>query len=176
MKTLFSTQSRNYLNVFLTVVVLVYLIGVPAQTQVALAAGTNCVTSTNGGYTVTPCINAPADGATVTGAVTVSATAPPNGANPGIAKLIFYLNGEYLLTDYQSLYTFTLPTNKWVDGNYVLAVAALMKDGYTSQLSSITLTFNNGITTLPETPNTFTPTSGTTPPSGQPFVVATAGD
>jgi chitodextrinase len=151
----------------------------PAPFQApAFAAGTNCVTSTSPGgtYTVTPCITSPADGATLVGAQTVSATFTTTGANPGVAKLIFYLNGQYLITDYSSPYSFTLPTNKWVDGSYVLAVSTLMKDGFTSQLSSITVTFQNGVTTPPTNTNTFTPTSGTTPPVGQPFMLAAAGD
>ncbi|HXD11620.1 MAG TPA: metallophosphoesterase, partial [Anaerolineales bacterium] len=144
----------------------------------ALAAGTNCVTSgpPSNAYAVTPCITGPADLATVSGLQTVSATYTTSGANPGVAKLYFYLNGEYLITDYSNPYTFSLTTNNWVDGSYVLAVAALMKDGFTSQLSSITLTFNNGVTTPPVNTNTFTPTSGTTPAAGQPFVLAAAGD
>ncbi|HLO31462.1 MAG TPA: Ig-like domain-containing protein, partial [Anaerolineales bacterium] len=178
MRALFSTQNRNYGQVFLALVVLINLIAAPIQTQAVLATGTNCVTSSmNGGaYTVKLCIDAPADGATITGAQTVSVTPTPGGAYPGIAKLLFNLNGGYLITDYQSPYSFTLPTTKWVDGSYVLSVSALMKDGLNSQPSSITLIFNNGITTPPGETNTFAPTSGTTPSSGQPFVIATAGD
>lgn len=178
MKTLFKIQVRNYLKVILAVVVLANLVAMPVQAQIVLAAGTNCVTSTSAGgtYTVTPCFTAPADGATLTGAQTVTATYTTTGANPGVAKLIYSLNGQYLITDYKTPYSFTLPTTKWVDGSYVLGVSALMKDGFTSQLSSITVTFNNGITTPPVNNNTYTPTSGTTPPSGQPFVLAAAGD
>jgi len=174
----FNAQKLSAFRVFVTIMVLSNLMVTPLQVPVAYADGTNCIASTSPGgtYTVTPCITAPADGATLTGAQTVSATYTTTGANPGVAKLIFYLNGEYVITDYNSPYTFTLPTNKWVDGSYVLAVSALMKDGFTSQLSSITLTFNNGVTTPPVNTNTFTPTSGTTPSAGQPFVLAAAGD
>ena len=147
----FNAQKLSAFRVFVAIMVLSNLMVTPLQVPVAYADGTNCIASTSPGgtYTVTPCITAPADGATLTGAQTVSATYTTTGANPGVAKLIFYLNGEYVITDYNSPYTFTLPTNKWVDGSYVLAVSALMKDGFTSQLSSITLTFNNGVTTPP---------------------------
>jgi chitodextrinase len=170
------TAGRWSLFLLLSLVFGGWLLG--GQSAPVRAAGTNCITSgpAGGAYTITPCITAPADGSTVSGLVTVSANYTTTGANPGVAKLIFYLNGSYLLTDFQSPYSYVLPTTKWVDGTYVLAVSALMKDGFVSQLSSITITFNNGITTPPVNTNTFTPASGTTPVPGQPFVVAAAGD
>ena len=178
----FNAQKLGLFRVLIALMVLTNLVATPLQTPV-LAAGNNCVvnTSTSGFYTVKVCIESPADGATLSGAQAVSASVSTTGANPGVAKLIFSLNGEYLITDYQkdsqNLYSFTLPSTKWVDGSYTLSVVALMKDSYTSQSpSSIDVTFNNGITTPPTNTNTFTPTSGTTPPSGQPFVIAAAGD
>jgi len=159
------------LSMLLTIVV-------PQFPTPVLAAGTNCVTSNSpsGTYTVTPCISIPADGVTISGDQTVTGIYSTTGANPGVAKLIFYLGGQYLLTDYGTPYTFTLPSAKFVDGSYSLGVAALMKDGFTSQLASITITLNNGITTPPVNNNTFTPTTGTIPPAGQPFTLVTAGD
>lgn len=156
---------------------LISQIGIPVRSPV-LAAGENCVTSSpqNGAYTVMPCITVPASGATVSGLQTVSAVVTLTGTNPGIAKLIFYLDGEYLLTDFQSPYTFTLPTNKWVDGGTSITVEVSMRDGFTSQRSSIALVFNNGVTQPPVNNNNFTPTSGSTPASGQPFVLAATGD
>ncbi len=65
--------------------------------------------------------------------LTVTATATVTGTNPGIQRMVFYLTGGvYLLTDYQSPYTFTLATTKWVDGLYALSVSALMRDGFTN--------------------------------------------
>ena len=133
MNTLFKRQGRNYRNVFLALAVLINLIGAPMLAQPALATGTNCVTSSPSGdntYTITLCIDAPADGATITGVQTISATPTPAGATPGVAKLIFSMGtstqpAEYLLTDYQTPYTFTLPSNKFVDGTYALEVVAL---------------------------------------------------
>src|SRR5215213_2307639 len=180
----FNVQKLGFFRVLLALMVLMNLVAAPLQNPV-LAAGTNCVTSSPNPqvvYTITPCITAPLDGATITGAVTVSANnGSPTGANPGIAKYIFYLTQinqptEYLLTDYQTPYTFTLPSNKFVDGTYLLEVVALMKDGKSSDPSSITITLNNGVTTPPAPNNTFAPTTGTTPPAGQPFTLVAAGD
>ncbi len=52
-----------------------------------------------------------------------------------------------------------------------------MRDGYTTaNQASISLIFSNGNALPPINPNTFTPTSGTTPPNGSPFIVSAAGD
>jgi hypothetical protein len=170
-------SKRTFSKLFLALIVL-FNLGIPAQVQPALAAGVNCVASSpnSGAYVVTPCITVPVDSATVSGLQTVSAVVTVTGTNPGIAKLIFYLDGEYLLTDFQTPYTFTLPTADWVDGSKSLDVEVLMKDGFTSQRSSISLFFNNGIAQPPVNTNTFTPTNGSTPAPGQPFVLAAAGD
>jgi fibronectin type 3 domain-containing protein len=177
----FNAQKLVSFRVLVALMVLTNLVAAPFQTPV-LAAGTNCIITNTGTYTITPCITAPLDGATVSGAVTVSAdNGSPTGANPGIAKYIFYLTQinqptAYLLTKYQSPYTFILPSNKFVDGTYSLQVVALMKDGTTSDPSSITITLNNGVTTPPVPNNTFAPTTGTTPPAGQPFTLVATGD
>jgi len=56
-------------------------------------------------------------------------------------------------------------------------VVAVMRDGYTTaNPASIALTFSNGITQPPVNQQTFTPSTGVTPPSGSPFIVAAAGD
>src|ERR1044071_1535851 len=144
----------------------------------ASAAGNSCHISTHPAatYTVTVCITVPTDGATVSGVRNVTATVSTSVGAPGVAKLIFYLDGEYLLTDFQTPFSFDLPTTKWVDGNRSLEVEALMKDDFTSQRASISLTFNNGISQPPVNNNNFTPKSGTTPPAGQSYTLAAAGD
>src|ERR1041384_8220116 len=131
----------------------------------ALAAGNACHTSNHpsGVYSVTVCITGPADGSTISGARNVTATVSTVGTNSGVAKLIFYLGGEYLLTDFQTPFSFDLPTTKWVDATRLLEVEVLMKDSFTSQRASISVTFVNGIVQPPGNNNTFTPTSGTTP-------------
>jgi hypothetical protein len=93
-----------------------------------------------------------------------------------VAKLIFRLNGAYLLTDFQAPYTFTLPSDKFVDGTVPLAVEALMKDGFISQPAQISITLNNGITEPPTNTNSFTPTSGIPQAVGENYVLVAAGD
>ncbi|HEY9529536.1 MAG TPA: metallophosphoesterase [Anaerolineales bacterium] len=169
---------RRLARLFAQVLLITLLVGmmqIPAS-----AAGNECRTSSppSAAYTVTICITVPADGAIVSGVRTVTATVSvtPAGTNPGIARLVFYLGGEYLLTDFQTPFSFSLPTTKWVDGTRLLELEALMKDGFTSQRASISLTFVNGIIQPPVNNNTFTPKPGTTPPSGQSFTLAVSGD
>jgi hypothetical protein len=90
--------------------------------------------------------------------------------------MVFNLNNTYLLTDYQSLYTFTLPTSHFVDGNYAISASALMRDTFTSNPAIDNVSFNNGITTPPANHNKFTPALGTAPGNGNPMVVVAVGD
>jgi hypothetical protein len=162
-----------------SILVLILSLGWLAQPQVVVQAATGCASSTptSGAYTATLCITAPADGSTLSGNVTVTATVSVTGANPGVQRFIFYLDNVYLLTDYQSPYTFILPTTNWVDGSHTLSLEALMRDGYTTaNRASVNLTFNNGISSPPVNNNTFTPSHGTTPAQGSPLIVAAAGD
>jgi hypothetical protein len=143
------------------------------------AATVGCASSSpsTGKYTVNICITGPANNANLTGNASVSATFTiTKGTNPGIQRMIFNLGTGYLLTDYSSPFTFTLPTAKWADGSYTLYASALMRDGFTTAQASIAVNFNNGNATAPVNTNHFTATSGTTPASGQPFVVAASGD
>lgn len=146
--------------------------GAGASTPVCQTSGPS-----GGSYTVTLCLTAPADGATVSGPTTVTATVTRSGTTPpGVQRVVFYLDGTYELTDYASTYTFVLPTDRFVDGSHQLQVEALMRDGFTTARTAITLQFQNGVTQPPVNTNTFTPTTGTPPASGQPIVVAAVGD
>jgi hypothetical protein len=141
-------------------------------------AATGCASSnpSGGAYTVTLCFTTPTGGS-LTGNVTVTATASVSGTNPGVQRMVFYLDNAYLLTDYQSAYTFTLPTARWVDGTHTIAVEALMRDGFTTpNRGSVTVIFVNGVTTPPVNTNSFSPALGTNPGNGKPLVVAAAGD
>ena len=129
----------------------------------------------SGAYTVSLCFSTPAASATLTGNTTVTVAATVTGTNPGIQRMVFYLNSLYQLTDYQSPYTFTLPTAKWVDGTYSLSVSALMRDAFTTQQTIMPVTFSNGVTTPPVNTNTFQPSPGL-PANASPFVVVAAGD
>ena len=146
--------------------------------QAPAAATATCATSQPSGnaYSVTLCITAPAAGATVTGSTTVSSTVSVTGTNPGVRELVFTLNGSALLWDFQSPYTWTVDTTRWVDGIYSLQVYAIMRDGFNTSQTAESMTFSNGITTPPTNQNTFTPNPGTPPGPGQPLVVAAVGD
>src|SRR5690349_4287416 len=172
-------KPHGSLRRLLTQIVLISLVIGSFQVPVH-AAGNACHTSSpsSAAYAVTVCITVPADGVTISGVKNITATVAvnPPGANPGVAKLTFYLGGTYLLTDFLTPFSFELPTTKWADGNRLLEVEALMKDNFSSQRASISLTFNNGITQPPTNNNHFTPRSGTTPPAGQSFTLAAAGD
>src|SRR5215208_4473443 len=133
----FSAQRFDALRGLLAVFMFITPTVTPAQ-----AGGNGCMTSSpTGAYTVTVCITVPADNAVVSGNTTVTATASVTGTNPGVQKLLFYLDGQYLLTDYTSVYTFVLPTPKFVHGNRSLQVEAKMRDGSTSAQATIHLTF-----------------------------------
>jgi hypothetical protein len=164
---------------FLTSILIIVLLVSPSFIQAApVLAANGCVSSSpaSGAYTVTICIASPLDDSVLIGNATVTATASITGTNPGVQRMIFYINGFYLLTDFSSPYTFTLPSNKWADGSYNLTASTLMRDGFSSSAALITVTLNNGYSTAPVNTNHFQPSSGTSPVSGQPFVVAAAGD
>jgi hypothetical protein len=168
-------------------VLLAVLIGVVPiflTTRLDVQAVTNCVVSIppSGTYTVTVCITNPADQGILNGDTTVAATAsvspaPLSGSANPVQKLIFYLEGADLLTDFSSPYTFTLPTTRWVDGPYLLSVAATMRDGFITSQTSVQVSFANGISTPPVNTRQFTPTTGTTPPlPDDPLIVGAVGD
>ena len=161
----------------LAFIILFSLIVTPLPVPVR-AQGGGCSTSSppSGAYTVTVCITAPAGGAVLTGDASVTATVNVTGTNPGVQKVLFYLGGQYLLTDYTSAYTFTIPTTKFIDGSRLLEAEAVMRDGNPSTRAAINITFSNGITQPPQNTNTYTPVSGTTPQPGRPFILAATGD
>jgi Bacterial Ig domain/Calcineurin-like phosphoesterase len=168
-----------YRFLFLGVIVLV-LISAPMSSMVqrVSAAPANCADSSpSAAYTVRVCITVPASGATFTGNGTITGTATVlNGINPGVEQMIFYMDSTYLLTAFAGPnYTFTLPTNRYLDGTYTLYTQALMRDGFTTAQASITLILSTGTINLPVNTNTFTPKTGN-PANGQPFVAAVVGD
>lgn len=159
----------------LAVVIAVTAAALPTPSgPVAIAAG-HCASTTRPSYTVTVCITVPAEGATVSGNSAVTGTASVSGTNPGIRRLVFYLRGAYLLTDFTTPYTFTLATAEFVDGSADLEVEALMADGIVSNRAGIAVTLSNGTVSPPVNTNTFTPAPSTWSGSG-PIVVAAVGD
>jgi hypothetical protein len=146
--------------------------------QSVLAAPANCADSLSSStlYTVEICITSPTSGTTFTGNGVITGTATVlSGTDPGVEQITYFLNSTYLLTSFSSPYSFTLPTNRYVDGTYTLSAQALMRDGFTTSQASITLILSTGTSTPPVNTNTFTPTSGR-PAGGQPFTVAVTGD
>jgi chitodextrinase len=140
-------------------------------------------------YSLNLCLTDPADGSTLSGDVTVTAAlqlSSPNTSQASIPvrgnvqRLVFYLDGVYLLSDYQDPYTFTLPSSQWVDGRHTLTVEAQMRDTFVSPQAGLTLNFSNGVVNgaapTPASDNQFIPTTGSLPTNGAPFLVAAAGD
>ena len=140
----------------------------------AYAQAGTCKSSANGSYTVNLCITEPANGATVTGVITVTTTASISGSSSGIAKLIFTLDGTYLITDYQAPYTFQLSTANFANGSHTLAVTATMRDGFITAAPTVTLNFSNA-GAPPPGPN-FVPVSPAPRPAGQSLIMAAVGD
>jgi len=157
----------------LVTLVLGILVVAPGEARAAVCQSSGPV---GGGYTVNVCFSAPSDGATAVGPTAVTATATVTGTSPGIRRMAFYVDGQELLVDYQTPYTFTLPSQKFVDGTKTISVEAWMRDGFISDQASISLNFSNGNQSPPVNGNSFTPTGGTDPAAGSPFVVGAAGD
>jgi len=142
---------------------------------------TNCMTSSpplGKNYTATLCYVDITDGSTLSGGAVIKVSVNTTDSAPGIQRVVFYLDGAYLLTDYQSPYTFTLPTNKWSNGKHVLSMEALLRDNFTTQQASLSVNFDNGAAAISPQANTgqFQPSTGTTPENGMPFTVVAGGD
>ena len=97
-------------------------------------------------------------------------------SNPGIDRLRFYIDGERLLTDYQAPWRFTLPTDRWADGDKLVEVEAVMRDDFASERAGLNLNFANGPEAPRQNDRQFTPSTGTPPEPGKPFVLAAVGD
>ncbi|MGB0388661.1 MAG: DUF7594 domain-containing protein [Ardenticatenaceae bacterium] len=135
----------------------------------------SCDSSGRSGYTVTLCFTEPFDGATLRGVEDVSVTASVSGSNPGVRRLVFYLDDEYLLTDYEAPYTFELPSDHFVDDSVTLEVEALMRDGFVTDRTTINIRLDNDVTSPPVNTNTFTP-RGREPSAGDPLLLIATGD
>ena len=165
---------RVRLNILVTTITSLALITLCTPVQAA-SVGCSSSTAPSGTYQVTICFTSPANGSTLKGNSTVTISVSISGSTSGVQHMVFNLNSSYLLTDYTKPYTFTLPTAKWADGSYTLSASAVMPT-FTTTPADIMVTFRNGNASTPVNGNHFTPTSGSTPTSGQPFVVAAAGD
>jgi hypothetical protein len=146
-------------------------LSVPGMAQAASVCNTSSVPSGS----IELCIDNPADGTVVAGLATVDASITLSGFPPHVNKLQFYLDNNYLLTDFTAPYHFEVPSDKFVDGTYNLSVEAVLGDGTVTQRTVINLTFSNGVTVPPVNTNSFTPYTSS-PPPGQPLIVAATGD
>ena len=175
----FVAPSRRMPRALIVSALLALSIGLVILFGAQPARAAACATSGPGGgssYTVEVCVLEPADGSSLVGDATVSVTVNISGASTGVAKMQAYLGGEYLLTDYEMPYRFTLPTEKFVDGAYQLEIEAVMRDGFITSRTAVATTFANGISQPPVNTNTFAPTPGTIPAPGEPFILAATGD
>ncbi len=125
-----------------------------------------------GAYTVEVCLRAPA--ADVTGRLPVTADVTVDGEPPGVRRLVFSLDGSYLLTDFEAPYQFELPADHFEAGPHQLAAEAILRDEFVTGPARIDLTFAEPGPTVAPPP--FRPRTGNPPAPGSPFLVAATGD
>ncbi len=92
----------------------------------------------------TVAISSPTASATVSGTVSVNATASDN---VGVSKVEFYVNGVLQATDAASPYNFSWNTASVVNGVYNLTVKAYDAAGNNSTSSTVAVTVSNSATT-----------------------------
>jgi hypothetical protein len=118
-------------------------------------------------------LTAPANGATVTGSVTVSANATDNVA---IANVQFYLDGSLQSTDTSSPYSWSWNTTTGSNGSHNLTAIATDTAGNSTTSSTVTVTVSNSAPdSTPPTVSLTAPSNGATV-SGTLTVTATATD
>jgi ribosome-associated toxin RatA of RatAB toxin-antitoxin module len=91
----------------------------------------------------TVAITAPLDSATVSGNVTVAASASDN---VGVSKVEFYVNNVLQATDTSSPYSFNWNTTSAANGSYTLSAKAYDAAGNVGQSSNISVTVSNTYT------------------------------
>lgn len=140
-------------------------------------AADGCVTQEPEGraYRVVLCIEAPTGGVSLSGPSVVTSTITVEGAQLAVRSAVFYLDGAYLLTDFESPYEFVLPTDRFVDGAHQLAFEATLRDDLVTTRATIDLMFDNGVATPPLNTKRFQPRQPPAVP-GRPYVVAAVGD
>lgn len=141
----------------------------------AIADEPICQTSSpvSGSYSTTVCLVDPPSNANITGDQAISATVTTTGKR-SIEQVVFSMSDEYLLTDFVAPYSFTLPSDQWVDGARTLSVHATMSDDFSTQPASAPISLLNGVTTPPVNSNTFTPRG--TDGGDEDLVVGVVGD
>jgi hypothetical protein len=152
--------------------------GTAGQSNISLVNTTGCASGSpaSGGYTAKVCLSYSSDGQQIRGDVGIEAKVEITGNPAKIQRAVFYLDGTYLLTAFDSPYKFILPTAKLLDGSHTLSVEAIMRDQYVTPRAEVSTVFNNGVTSLPVNNKTFEPSTGTAPVDGKPFTVVVGGD
>ncbi|MGH8741104.1 MAG: Ig-like domain-containing protein, partial [Burkholderiales bacterium] len=108
--------------------------------------------------------NAPADGATLKGSISMGSTCQVSGT--GISRVIFHLDGTQLNTELSSPWQCTFDTRKFADGAHTLKAVAYNSSGASTTITRA-VAIQNG-TTTPPPPGTTNPTvSFKSPLSGQ---------
>lgn len=135
-----------------------------------------CVSSAPRGnsYSVDVCIDQPSDGSAINEVAQVTVSVTTTGINPGTAKVRAYLDGQYLLIDYQAPYAFDISAAHVAIGTHVLSLEAIMRDGFTTDQVSINLNFQQG--GAPPIDQYVPPFVPSPPAAGTSLVVAAAGD
>lgn len=90
----------------------------------------------------TVAISSPSASASVSGNVTVSATA---GDNVGVARVEFFANGSLKATDASAPYSFIWNTALLSNGSYIITAKAYDAAGNVGQSSAVTVTVNNPV-------------------------------
>jgi len=151
------------------------LIGmIVADVPAASASATCSTTDAPGGYTVQLCLTAPGEGATVSGAATVAAAVEVGGTAPAVNGITYTLDGAYLLFDEQTPYSFVLHTDRYPTARHSMSASVVFSGGYSTP--PLNLSFRIAAAEDPPPPPAFTPTAGTDPAEGKPFLVAAVGD
>jgi len=119
-------------------------------------------------------ISAPASGATLTGTVSVTASASDN---VGVTKVEFYLDGALKSTDTTSPYAWSFDTTTAANGSHTLSAKAYDAAGNVGTSTSVSVTVSNttGGDTTPPTTSVTAPANGATV-SGTVTVTATGSD
>ncbi len=165
------------LALFLLVPACLLMLTIQLPERAAAASACSTSSPSSGAYTVKLCLTSPTDGSTLSGPVLVSSTVSITGQTPGVEKIIYTLNSQYLLTAFASPFSFTFPTSKFADGsNFPFSAQLYANDGFQSKPVTITVTLSNGNVVTPTNTSTFTPVTGTSPRPGQPFILAAVGD
>lgn len=132
------------------------------------------VTVDNSAPTVS--LTAPANGATVSGTVNLSATASDN---IGVTSVEFYRGSTLMASDSTSPYSYSWNTSAVANGSYVLTAKAYDAAGNVTTSSNVTVTVNNVVApppdTTPPTTSITSPANGSTA-SGTVTVNASAAD